>query len=306
MRPAALLLRALGLGDALTGVAALRGWRRLLPDHRLVLACPRPIGSWLTDLGVVDGVLATSGLGRPLSWPGPPPDLAVNLHGRGPQSHLLLERTRARRSLGFACERAKFAAGPPWLEQVHEVERWCSLVRSYGGTCSADDLRLPLPDGRRRGDYVLMHPGAGFPARRWPADRWRDVAAAQHLPVHVTGGSRDRALGRRIADGLPHVHDLTGRLDLAGLADQVGGARVVLSSDTGVAHLATAVRTRSVTIFGPSSPQVWGPLLDLERHDVIWHQEVPSPRQPNALTLDPRIAAVSVAEMLAATTRMIE
>ncbi|MCC5785018.1 glycosyl transferase family 9, partial [Kocuria sp. CCUG 69068] len=86
-----LVLRALGLGDGLTGVAPLRGVRRMLPRHRLVLAAPEGIGTWLAELGVVDAVLPTSGLGPlpPLSGG----HVAVNLHGRGPLSHELLLAT---------------------------------------------------------------------------------------------------------------------------------------------------------------------------------------------------------------------
>jgi hypothetical protein len=81
---AVLVLRALGLGDALTGIAALRGVRRAWPDRVLVLAAPSLVGDWLRGLGLVDEVLPTAGLLR-LFWP--PADwvdvrghVAVNLH----------------------------------------------------------------------------------------------------------------------------------------------------------------------------------------------------------------------------------
>ena len=63
-----LVLRALGLGDALTGIPALRGIRRAWPDRFIALAAPAPIGRWLRQLGVVDEVLVTERL-APLQWP---------------------------------------------------------------------------------------------------------------------------------------------------------------------------------------------------------------------------------------------
>jgi len=87
------VLRALGLGDLLTGVPALRAVRAALPEHRLVLAAPRWQLPLLSTDDLVDEVHHTTEL-QPLAWPRPPPDVAVNLHGRGPQSHEVLARTR--------------------------------------------------------------------------------------------------------------------------------------------------------------------------------------------------------------------
>jgi len=60
--PTVLVLRALGLGDALTGIPALRGLRRAFPEHRLTLAAPSQLGQWLRRLDVVDAVLPTPDL----------------------------------------------------------------------------------------------------------------------------------------------------------------------------------------------------------------------------------------------------
>lgn len=108
-----LALRALGLGDALTGVPALRGLRRAFPGARLVLAAPAAVGGWLRHLGVVDDVHQSAGL-SPLQWSAPPPQVAVNLHGRGPQSHRLLQAAGPGRLVAFAAPEAGHLAGPPW------------------------------------------------------------------------------------------------------------------------------------------------------------------------------------------------
>src|SRR4051794_36843343 len=96
---AVLVLRALGLGDALTGIPALRGIRRAYPGHELLIACGAELGHWLTALGVVDGVVPTAGL-APITG-APVPEVAIDLHGRGPRSHEILPLTRPSQLHGF-------------------------------------------------------------------------------------------------------------------------------------------------------------------------------------------------------------
>ena len=68
----------------------------------------------------------------------------------------------------------------------------------------------------------------------------------------------------------PRRRTACGLDDLTGLGRLVGTARLLLSGDTGVAHLATAFRTPSVTLFGPVSPALWGPRVDPALHRVLW------------------------------------
>lgn len=312
-----LVLRALGLGDALTGVAALRGVRRAWPGHRVVLAARQPFGQWLTDLGVVDAVLPVRGLVRlPWPWAGPggaqdaPGCLAVNLHGRGPQSHRILQAARPDALIAFDSSEAGHI-GPDWDEDEHEVLRWCRLAQSVGGHCEPEDLRLgpeDPPGGREHDDghtTVVVHPGAAAAARRWPASRWAAVVgalAAQGHDVVLTGSDAERDLCQRVflgADAGGAVHDHSGQLALPALAELVATARLLVSTDTGVAHLATAYGTPSVTLFGPTPPALGGPLIDRERHIVVWHGDPGAPpRDPNAGRPDPALAEISVDEVV--------
>ncbi|WP_270888186.1 glycosyltransferase family 9 protein [Pedococcus sp. 5OH_020] len=300
-----LALRALGLGDALTGVPALRGLRRAFPRARLVLAGPATLSTWLRDLGVVDAVLPTEGL-TALAWTGPPPDVAVNLHGRGPQSHNLLRALRPGRLIAFRPPEASPADGPPWPENDHEVERWCALARWAGGWCDAEDLRLPpLP----RAPHVVVHPGAASPSRRWAAERWAAVVAALAADGHdvvVTGTPSEAELCAQVAAADPRAVDGCGRYDVAALAQLVGSAALALCGDTGVAHLATAYGTPSVLLFGPTPARTWGPLVDPQLHKVLWHPRPGDPPgDPHGATTDVRLARTTVSEVLAAASELL-
>ncbi|MFI0409370.1 glycosyltransferase family 9 protein [Actinomadura sp. 3N508] len=280
-----LVLRALGLGDLLTAVPALRALRRGLPGARITLAAPAVLSPLARATGAVDGVLPVDGLEHPLP-PAGPVDVAVNLHGRGPQSHRLLASAAPRRLLAFACP--GYGDGPGWDPDEHEVTRWCRLLAAFGFDADPGDLDLPAPATPSPAPgAVVVHPGAAFPARRWPADRFAAVASALRdggERVVVTGGPGEAALARRVVRlaGLDETADLSGRTPLRELAALIADARLVICGDTGVAHLATAFRTPSVLLFGPTPPGRWGPPPGRAEHHVLWtgHRGDPHGRVP--------------------------
>jgi len=288
-------LRALGLGDLLTAVPALRGLRAARPAARLVLAAP----AWLEPVarltGAVDGVLDTRPLGPVPGWP---PALAVNLHGRGPQSTATLRALGPGQLWSYGEPDA-----PPWRDDEHEVARWCRLLTSYGVPCDPSALALPHSgvDAPATG-LTLVHPGGAAPARRWPASRWSAVAealAADGHTVALTGSAAESDLCRAVAAGagLPRTAVLAGRLDLDELCATVAGARLVLCADTGVGHLATAYGVPSVVLFGPVGPARWGPPPGRGQHVALWQGPTSDPAAPSPA---PALLAIGVADVLAA------
>ncbi|WP_434443361.1 glycosyltransferase family 9 protein [Lentzea sp. E54] len=254
-----LVLRALGLGDLLTAVPALRGLRAAFPRAEITLAAPAWLADAVARIGAVDRLLPTEAL-APIDFR--EPDLAVNLHGRGPQSVERLLATEPRRLITYA-DHARPGDRVPaiaWPADRHEVLRWCDLLRRHGIRCDPDDFRL-APAGPRTG-RIVIHPGASTGARRWPPQRYAAVARALGSEVVVTAGPGEQELARQVG---PDVFTGT----LAELMDLVATARLVLCGDTGVAHVATAYRTPSVLLFGPVPPRLWGPRRG--PHRALWH-----------------------------------
>ncbi|MFF5256439.1 glycosyltransferase family 9 protein [Streptomyces leeuwenhoekii] len=303
--PRLLVLRALGLGDLLAGVPALRALRRAHPDHELVLATPGELAPVVAATGAVDRLLPAAAPGRAvprsLDWTGPPPDIAVDLHGNGPPSHRLLMRLRPRRLLAFAHPETPGIDGPAWYAEEHERDRWCRLLTWYGIDADPADLLLPRPPGPSPAPgAVVLHPGAGAPSRCWPVERYAAVARAlreRGLRVVVTGGADEAGLAARLARsaGLPGTDVFAGGLPYGELSALVAGARAVVSGDTGIAHLAAALAAPSVTLFGPVPPRRWGPPAH-PRHRVLWH---PGPDgDPHGREPGPALLAVTVGEVL--------
>ncbi len=301
------VLRALGLGDCCTAVPALRGLARAFPDHRRVLAAP----AWLvplvdraaTGFEVIDCDL------RGAASPFPPlpsvfdgADVAVNLHGRGPQSTAALLASRPGRLLSFG-----EAGCPSWAPGEHEVQRWCRLLGAAGIPADPDDLDIDVTEDATlvpvadRGATIL-HPGAASGARRWPVQRWAAVARAEQAAGHrvlITGSSSERRIAERVAAtaGLDAGAVRAGRTSLPALAGLLATAGRVVCGDTGVAHLATAVRAPSVVLFGPTAPAEWGPPAHRSWHRALWAGRY---GDPHAEVADPGLLRISVDDVLAA------
>ena len=300
-RPELLVLRALALGDVVVAVPALRALSRGFPEHRLVLATSGWLAPVVDLIGGVDALLPASGLATPLPAPVGGVDVAVNLHGRGPESHALLDRLGPRRRIGFA---APGWDGPAWRDDGHERVRWAGLVAAYGIPADPDDVGLARPDRPSPAPgAVVLHVGAGYGSRAWPAERFAAVGralAGQGHRVVLSGGDgeRDRALAVALAAGLPTDDVLAGRTSLPELAALVADAAVLVTVDTGAAHLASAYGTPSVVLFGPAPVARWGPpaagphvvLTDerLRRGEVFADQP------------DPALLAVGAPQVLAA------
>jgi ADP-heptose:LPS heptosyltransferase len=155
------------------------------------------------------------------------------------------------------------------------VQRWTRLLGTEGIPADSRALQLARPTRPPAvSNAVIVHPGASAEARRWPVDRFGQVAgalSASGYSVVVTGSAAERtravAVARRA--GLDQDSVLAGDLDLAGLAALMASARLLISGDTGIAHLASAYATPSVVLFGPTSPLQWGPPAG-GPYTVIW------------------------------------
>ncbi|WP_033328511.1 glycosyltransferase family 9 protein [Streptomyces yerevanensis] len=143
---------------------------------------------------------------------------------------------------------------------AHEAEAALDLAEAAGFP-RVDDGRLRvLPPPATAavtgpGPYVVLHPGAGVPARAWSRERSaeavRELAADGHRVV-VTGGPDERELTAYVAG--EHGLDLGGRTGAAELAGVLAGADAVVTGNTAPAHLAAAVGTPVVSLFAPVVP----------------------------------------------------
>jgi ADP-heptose:LPS heptosyltransferase len=303
-RPVAVALRALKLGDLLVAVPALHALRRGLPEHRLLLAT----SAWLAplvDLVPVDGIVPTKGLDALLPFRPGEVDVAVNLHGNGAESRGIVDALGARQVIQHA---RPGEPGLAWQDGIHERVRWARLVDAFGMPSDPEEVAIAVPSVPSPAPgAAVVHVGAFYGSRQWPVDRFAAVARALTDRGHavVFSGSaaeRERALAVAAAGGFAEESVLAGRIELDGFAALVAAASLVVTADTGAAHLASAYRVPSVVIFGPAPPEEWGPPAG-GPHIVLTD---PALRVGDTFGSepDPALLAVAVTDVLAAVERL--
>lgn len=253
-----LVLRALKLGDLLVAVPALRAIRAHWPDREVVLATTGWLAPIVRLTGGVDRLVPVGGL-EPLPAELSGPEVAVNMHGRGPRSNQVLDALGPRRRIGHS---GHGWSGPAWRDDLHERERWCGLLTAHGVPAdpAASAMERPGTPSPAPG-AVVVHPGAAYGSKRWPVERFAEVAAALAAAGHrvvVTGTEGERPLAEAVA-ARAGAEVLAGRTSLEELAALVSDAAVVVTGDTGTAHLSYAFGTPSVVLFGPVGADRWGP-----------------------------------------------
>jgi lipopolysaccharide heptosyltransferase II len=302
-----LVLRLDRIGDVLMSMGALADLRAALPQARIRLA----VGAWSAEIArraPVDELLVWSApwVGRPAegalrfgelarrAWAlrADRLDLALDLQG-DVRASLLLWMSGARHRIGYA------NTGGAWLlngvvpldETVSWVEQNRRAVALATGRPSAGRSPDPLDAEDRafgarltanlglemRRPLVGIHPSGGRRVKQWDVARWAEIARRLQrefgATVLVTGSAADSGLARAIAAEMAErPFDLTGKLGLRETLALVARLDLFLSPDTGPMHMACAVGTPSVAVFGPSDPARYfsgGSGLPGTRHVVV-------------------------------------
>jgi len=287
-----LVLRLDRIGDMLMSLPALSTLRAALPRARIRLAVGR-WSAEIAAHAPVDEVLiwsapwaARSGESRDSArelWRRARAmrrdglDLALDLQG-DLRSNLLMALTGARRRVGYANTGGAYLLTGvvpldetiSWVEQNQAAVEAAVGVAGLSPPAAIDSTRgrhrertealfgsLGLAAARR--PLIGVHPSGGRTVKQWDPARWAEVAARLEsefgATVVVTGSEADRPLAAVVARALRgQAVDLTGRLGVGETMDVIAGLDLFLSPDTGPMHMACAIGTPSVAVFGPSDP----------------------------------------------------
>ncbi|MDH7569806.1 MAG: glycosyltransferase family 9 protein [Armatimonadota bacterium] len=211
-----------------------------------------------------------------------PPDLVVDLE-TSHFSALLSAASGAACRVGFRVAGWRthrlYTHAVDYDEDSHARDRFLALAGAAGAPPPADRTpRLHLPPDTPSATHQLgvpadrpvvavnIHVGALCPERRWPLERFvalcRRLLEETNASVVLIGSPGEAAFTAAAAAAIgphPRLYNAAGKLSLVESVSLLAQCAVVVSSDSGAAHLAAAVGTPTITLFGPESPSRYGP-----------------------------------------------
>lgn len=284
-----LLVKLSSFGDVLHALPALEALRAAYPQGHI---------TWLVEAGYTPLLVGHPALDE--VWPVPrvrpghkfsradllnllgllrrvratPFDLVIDLQGLL-KSALWTALAKSPRKVGYDRTRelsylALTEKLPPYDPEAHAVWRYLNIARRLGAPPALPRFRLGLtpvlpasliPHNRA---LAVLHPGARWPSKLWPAASWACLAdwliREKGLAVVITGSAGDRELAAQISAQMrERALNLAGRTTLQELAGIMAAARLAVTADTGPMHLAAALGTPVAAVFGPTAPGRTGP-----------------------------------------------
>ncbi|HEU4679362.1 MAG TPA: glycosyltransferase family 9 protein [Terrimicrobiaceae bacterium] len=324
-----LLLQLKRIGDLILTTPAIRCLREAFPESRLavvvdsscagLLSCLDADERWIYHKGGGAKGLAGWGENAWLRHGLLPfrPDWVLDFTGTD-RSAYLSALARSRRRVTFQRFQKKPLRGRIYTDFVkssvvdrHTADHYTDLLAPLGieranvpldlqlSEKTSATARALLANARVPDSYVVVHAGTARSEKYWLAERWAKVIEflrAEYGLVSVLTGSRDPRERDHLAEIKSHLRcdciDLSGTTDLAGLAALIKRATLFCGVDTAAMHLADAVRTPCLALFGPTNPYHWRP-----RHtrSVILRartQQPFAPRQEGGPMRDITVASV--------------
>ena len=287
-----LVVRLGALGDLVHALPAVAAMRAAWPGATLDWPVDARYAALLELVPVLDRTVVVGGrAGRPLlpvirNLRRAHYDLAIDFQGLL-KSAALSRAAGARATAGFIARQLREPAASLFYtrrirgdDSGHVVRKNLSMVEALGaaGRGAAAPLKVTasLVPGQARellrldpaGRFAVINPGAGWPNKQWPADRFGQIAAhlrdRHGMPSIVTWGPRDQPLALEVTAASGGSAALAPSTTIADLIELSRAASLFVAGDTGPMQLAAAVGTPVVGVFGPTNPVRNGPWNDAD------------------------------------------
>lgn len=289
--PRILLIRTSALGDVVHSLPVLTALRRALPEARIGWVLEEAFAPLLEDHPALDDLLLVRlrpwrrQLSRSSAWreffgflralQAFSADVALDLMGNH-KSAAIAALSMADRRVGLGRRWRREPSSAFWLSSTvaprgrHAVERALSVLDALGLPAAAPDFGaqdlFPTPATEQTSPAarrVLLHPGAGWANKIYPAADWGEVARrigeARGVETRISAGPGERLLAERVVAASGGWARPLGDESLADLAVAIRSSALVLGGDTGPVHLAHGMGVPVLCVMGPTDPEVHGP-----------------------------------------------
>jgi ADP-heptose:LPS heptosyltransferase len=293
-----LVIRTAYVGDVMMAVPLLKPLRERFPETRITFLTASSSAPLLDGNPCVDEVITYDPF---WFYPSSPKraylefrrrmkersfDLVIETRGDIREILLLVAPLKARQKVACA------AGGGGWMltdvvpygGPIHRVEYHLNLARHLGAKVDGVDWGVYLTDEEKRSvdctlrasgirsRFVAVHPGSRVPLKRWPEERFAvlcdEIARVSGMPIVLVGTSAESPIVERVTKAMRETPvSLAGRLSLRELAGVLARASLFICNDSGPMHIAAAMKTPVVAIFGPSKSVETGPYG--EPHRVV-------------------------------------
>jgi ADP-heptose:LPS heptosyltransferase len=290
------LLRASRIGDFLCTIPAIRALRSAFPEAEIAMITLPLLRDLAMRSPYIDRYIPFPGFpGMAEQFFSAPKtlqffqhmqsehfDLALQMQGSGVYSNPFMLLLGAKATAGFVREgdsASLLDAALPFPENEHEIRRMLALTTFLGIPAQGEELEFPLwQEDYGKADALLvhaktpligLHPSARDATRRWAVERFvgtgQVLAQRHHGTIVLLGEAEDYASGEAmaaaIATNVTPCLNLMGKTTLPLLGAVIARLSVLITNDSGPAHIAYALKTPTVTIFGGGSPTLNGPLV---------------------------------------------
>jgi heptosyltransferase-2 len=329
------------LGDVVMSVPALRELRRIAPTAHITLVSRPGTADVFIDADFADEVLTytrkgwTSAWNQAREWQRRRFDVAV-IFQNAFEAAAIAFLARVRTRIGYTAERRGALLThqlplPSWKNERHESFYYLNVVaeleRLIGGSSAlkklAPDMKLEVTDSRkrrarqiltehgarRREPLVLLCPGSiNRRAKRWPVERYAalsDRFIETGVNVALIGSAAEKDISRQVCEQTAHQPVvLTGKTTVDEVISIISIADVLITNDTGPAHLGAALDTPTLVIFGPTNPLTTYPLSSLA--EIIRRPPDCAPCMLRDCPIDhPCMTAISPAEVFERASAML-
>lgn len=294
-----LIVRLRSIGDTVLATPSLIALKRFLPDAQIDILLEDWVAPVLDGFDSVDNVLTvgksfSDRLRTALETRRQKYDVVFNLHG-GPTSTFLTYATGARHRVGYAEYRYSFlytdllsSSSDFWgREQTHSAEQQLALLGHVGvpfepapfsklciDPASERSLASKLADLEFNADerFAVIHPLAAFDSKRWAPEKFAeviDVLAKRGVKSIAVGSTQEKAELESLKSMCIVPFWVSGEINLPETTALLAKASLFVGNDSGIAHMAAAMKVPSVVIFGSMNRNHWYPWTDAPNEMVF-------------------------------------